>query len=663
MVQFITASGGDASILNPILSADSASSQIENIVFEGLIDRDENLQFRGRLAHSWKIYEHAYLFVNTEVATKRWGKVDASTLLDHLRKALDSSSRQWGHVASVDLLPPETAIRDIAVKSGNIERSVSFRISAPPRIRISLNRVDQQLFEHLADLLGSAYFNDFDPSRHVSANPALPGDQLNTYAMELLPATAHNPVIDFSLRPGVKFHDGHEVTAADVKFTYEAIMNPKNLSPRVSDYEPVKEVVVIDPYTVRIVYKRLYSPAIGTWSMGILPAHRLNTEALSKEAAERGVDPSKFTMRQSSFNRHPIGCGPFIFAEWQSDQYIRLKRFKDYWEGPANYAQYVMRIVPDPLTQEMEFYAGTVDDYTVLPYQVARLSRDNRFQHFSSTMLGYTYIGYNMRRPPFDDVRVRRALGMAIDTRKIIAYVLYGQGETITGPFVKQTDYYNHRVAALSYDPQAALKLLSQAGYTRGSDGYLQKNGSRLAFTLITNNGNTLRKAIMAIAQDAWKQIGVQVETDLLEWSVFIQKRINQLDFDAVVLGWSMGIDPDLFQIWHSSQTGKFQLNFVGFSDPEADGLIIKIRQEYDHRSQVAYCHRLHEIIAREQPYTFLYVGRWTAVLDKRIVRRVTAADGRSYIVPIEPTKTGDYKFHFNQWIKLPHQPIFSQEE
>ncbi len=662
LIQFITASSGDASMLNPILSADSASSQIEGLVFEGLIDRDENLNFRGRVAKNWKIYEHACFYVNPETPTARWGKLDAPALLDNLRRIINTRDPQWRHVTAVDLLPAETITRILPVRDGDTDSGVTLNAMAPPCIRIALDRVDQQLFHRLADILGASYFESFDPTAHVTAEPELPPGQLAAYAKQLLPATSHNPVIDFFLRPGVKFHDGHPVTADDVKFTYQAIMNPKNLSPRIPDYEPVKDVQVIDPLTVRIIYKRLYSPAIGTWGMGILPAHLLDAQALAQEAARNSQNPADFTMRQSRFSRHPIGCGPFVFTEWKSDQHIRLKRFEDYWEGPANYTQYAMRIIPDPLTQEMEFYAGTVDDYNVLPHQVARLSRDDRFQHFSGASFGYTYIGYNMRRPPFDDVRVRRALGMAIDTQKIIDYVLYGQGEPITGPFVKQTDYYNHAIAPLPFDPQGALRLLAEAGYAPGSDGYLQKNGRRLAFTLITNNGNPLRKAILAIAQDAWKKLGIQVETDLLEWSVFIQKRVNQLDFDAVILGWSMGIDPDLFQIWHSSQSGKFQLNFVGFSDPEADDLIIKIRQEYDHQRQAAYCHRLHEIIARAQPYTFLYVGRWTALLDKRIVRKVTTADGRSAFKPIVPTKTGGYTYHFNQWIKLPRPPVFAEK-
>ncbi len=164
------------------------------------------------------------------------------------------------------------------------------------------------------------------------------------------------------------------------------------------------------------------------------------------------------------------------------------------------------------------------------------------------------------------------------------------------------------------------------------------------------------------MAQDAWKRIGIDVSTDLLEWSVFIQERVNKMDFDALILGWQMGIEPDLYQIWHSSQTGPHQLNFVGFENPAADELIVRIRQEYNREKQVKYCRRLHEIIAAEQPYTFLFVGRWTAVLDKRIVIGRTGPDGEVRYERITPTKTGNYTFHFNKWIKLPEVPEFSAD-
>ena len=118
-----------------------------------------------------------------------------------------------------------------------------------------------------------------------------------------------------------------------------------------------------------------------------------------------------------------------------------------------------------------------------------------------------------------------------------------------------------------------------------------------------------------------------------------------------------ISVDPDLFQIWHSSQTNHYQLNFVGFKNRQADDLIIKIRQEYNYDRRVQYCHRLHEIIAREQPYTFLYVRKWTTVLDKRIVIREVNDRGEVVYKRITPTRTGLYDFYFNKWVKLAKAP------
>ena len=665
--EYITASTGDATSLNPIISSNSTSSQIESLVFDSLLDRDEELRFRGRLATSWEISEEAYFYLNSQAVIPGVGKADAEGIARILRDAKEGGTgldprlkATLNRIKKILIIPPEKVVETRhykAAKEDKEEKEIEVTIQAPARIKLILTEVDQDLFINLSKILGNDYFVSFDGIQHLKTDPLVDKKRLAAYAKEYLPAIEHNPVIIFHLRPNVRFHDGHIFDAGDVRFTYEAIMDPKNLSPRTADYEPIKGVEVIDPLTVRIVYKRLYSPALGTWGMGILPEHILNQEALKKEAALLGKDPDKFSMRQSGFDRHPMGCGPFVFKEWKSDQFIDLDRFEDYWEGSPHYKRYVMRIIPDLLTQEMEFYSGTLDSYQVQPHQVERLKKDPRFQSFSGTSFGYTYIGYNMRRAPFNDVRVRRALGMALDVNKIIDYVLYNQGERITGPFPKQTDYYDHKVQPLPYDPKGALDLLKEAGWLRNREGWLEKDGKKLEFTLITNSGNDIRKAILAIAQDGWKQIGVNVRTDILEWSVFIQERVHKLDFDALILGWVMGIDPDLYQIWHSSQTHRYQLNFVGFKNREADDLIIKIRQEYDFEKQVEFCHRLHEIIAREQPYTFLYVGKWTAVLDKRIVIKDFDEDGIMLYKKIKPTKTGDYTFHFNRWLKIPEMP------
>ncbi len=669
LVEYIEASGGDAQILNPILSSDTTSSSIEEKVFEGLIDYDENLRYRGRLANRWDIYEEAFFYVNREVPIPGLGQTDAEGVAQFLREAQDRRknrddpvSKSVAGIEKIEVMPPRTfeTSREEEIDGETIHARI--HVSAPPRMRLVLKEVDQTLFENLSTLLGRDYFSSFDGAPLIEVHPERLRDRTRDYATELLPATEHNPVIVFHLRSDVPFHDGHIFNAEDVKFTYEAIMDSRNLSPRVADYEPVKAVEVLDPLTVRIVYKRLFSPALGTWFMGVLPSHRMNDQALREEGLRRGMDPKTFSLRQSELSRNPVGCGPFRFRGWKSDQYIVLEKFDDYWEGPPNYEKYTLRIIPDILTQEMEFYAGTVDSYGVQPHQVKRLGKDPAYQNFSGVALSYAYIGYNMRREPFKDLRVRKALGMVIDVDRIIEYVLYGQGEKITGPLPKQTDFYNHDVPPLPYDPEGALALLAEAGWRKGEDGWLEKDGNRLQFTLITNQGNNIRKAILSIAQDSWRKLGIDVRTDVLEWAVFIQERVDKHDFDAVVLGWTTPIEPDLYQVWHSSQSGPNQLNFVAFENREADDLIVKIRQEYDHDRKVGYCHRLHEVIADEHPYTFLYVGRWTAVLDKRIVIKDVSPDGTVAYRRITPTKTGSYTFHLNRWIKLPQAPTFAME-
>lgn len=668
--EYVTASIGDAQLLNPVLSADSASSDINGLVFEGLLDYDENLNFRPRLAIRWEIHEEIYFYVNDRALVPNRGHPDADGLAALINQArgrnaegTDPLSQSLSNIEAIEVLPAGQFLEEaIETLPDGSKVRVRLQISAPSRIKLSLKRVDQDIFDNLEKLLGAAYFTSFRPERFLEVNPAEFGSKKKEYAKILLPAVEHNPVILFNLRPGVKFHDGHVFDGYDVKFTYNAIMDPANVSPRLPDYEPVKTVEVLDPLTVRIVYKRLYSPALGTWTMGILPEHLLDSDALRDEALQRELNPETMSIRQSEFNRNPIGCGPFRFREWKSDQYILLNRFDGYWEGPPNYLRYSYRIVPDMLTQEMEFYAGTVDSYGVQPHQVHRLKDDPRYQNFAGLSFGYTYIGYNLRRQPFDDLRVRKALGMAIDVEKIVRYVLYNQGERITGPFPKQTEFYDHQIQPLSYDPEGSLQLLAEAGWKRSQDGWLEKDGRRLQFTLITNQGNDIRKAILSIAQNSWRKIGVDVRTDLLEWAVFIQERVNKLDFDALILGWGMGIEPDLYQIWHSSQTGPYQLNFVGFKNKEADDLIVKIRQEYDRTQQVSDCRQLHAIIAAEQPYTFLFVRKWTALLDKRIVIMERDPSGQVQYKKIRPTKTGNYTFFFNKWIKLPYVPTFQAE-
>jgi ABC-type transport system substrate-binding protein len=180
-----------------------------------------------------------------------------------------------------------------------------------------------------------------------------------------------------------------------------------------------------------------------------------------------------------------------------------------------------------------------------------------------------------------------------------------------------------------------------------------EKNGEILEFNLITNNGNLRRKAIATIVQRAWQRIGVKTNVQLFEWSVFLKDFINPGKFDAVVLGWRLDLNPDQYSIWHSSQTGPNQLNFIGFKNKRADYLIERIRTEYNSDTQVKLTHELHALIAEQQPYTFLFAPLGTRILDRRIVMR----DSQDKVIPIHAGGAGDVFYHMNRWQKLAHDP------
>jgi len=676
LLEYIQGSAADAEILNPILSADTTSSSINDLVFDGLIDLDDTLDYRPRLASAWSQYEETYLVVNPSYK-KLHGEggeplVSVKDLARFILESLKTHVNWYKNLGSVEVVPGKEIRGEISIPvlDGNGKpqmengrprmQKVVYTNKQPDRIKFNLQNIDQDFFKPVEQLMGDDYFQSFPYENHLRADDPAQQKLLAPHFEEILPLKEHNPVIVFTLRQGVRFHDGHEFDSGDVIFTYQSIMNPKNASPRTSDYEPIKTVEPVGPHQVKITYKRLFSPAINAWFMGILPEHLLNQRELEKEAEVRGLDKESFTMRDSNFNRNPIGTGPFIFKEWQSDEMIRLVRNEDYWESPPQYHEYVMRIVPDALTQEMEFYAGAVDNYGVQPHQVARFKEEEKYQNFSSVGYFYSYIGYNMRNPLFASAEVRTALGMAVNTDQIIKYILYGEGERVTGPYPKITDWYDHSVKPLPYDPEGALKILNDQGWKKNSDGFLEKDGKVFEFNLITNAGNLVRKNIMTIVQDNWRKIGIKCNTQIFEWAVFLKDFVNALKFDALILGWSMGIDPDLYQIWHSSQAGPRQLNFVGYDNPEADRLIIRIRKEYDRKKQVEMAHELHRIIARDQPYTFLYVQKATQVLDKKIVIVERQPDGTERYVKIYPTKDGRIRQYFNKWRKLPKAPQFA---
>jgi ABC-type transport system substrate-binding protein len=350
-------------------------------------------------------------------------------------------------------------------------------------------------------------------------------------------------------------------------------------------------------------------------------------------------------------------------VEWRPEQYVRLERNDDYWGTKPQYQRLFTRIIPDKLAQELELRTGALDIYEAEPHQTERLRDDPRYQVVTRGEGFYTYIAYNLRRPLFQDLRVRKALGMAVNVDEIIRYVLSGEGKRATGPFFSNTPFFDSTVKPLPYDPEQALELLKQAGYVKNAEGFLEKDGKPLEFTLITNAGNPQRKAILTIAQENWKRLGVRCHTRVFEWTVFLDQFVHVRKFDAIALGWVGGdSNPDKYQVWHSSQVGNQKLNFPGYSNPRADALMERIRVEYDRSRQIELTRELHRLIASDHPYTFLYEPRRPYAIDARIAVLEPGSDGEPGYRKISAAPSGEFMHSFKQWVTRPLDATLSAE-
>ncbi|MCI0470000.1 MAG: peptide-binding protein [Nitrospirae bacterium] len=412
--------------------------------------------------------------------------------------------------------------------------------------------------------------------------------------------------IIFNLRRGVKWHDDVEFTADDVIFTYRSVTNPKVPTPYSSVYGPIEKVEVIDKYTVRVRYKEPYAPALESWGMGIIPRHILEGKDISSPEV----------------NRNPIGTGPYKMKEWVTGQKIVLEAFDGYYEGVPGIKKYIARIIPDTATMFLELKFGGIDYMGLTPPQFklqANTDFFNRyFQKFRYPAFGYTYLGYNLLNPLFSDSRVRQAITYAINKKEIIAGVLLGYGSPCTGPFPPESWAYNKTAKDYEYNPDKAVKLLSDAGWNRNYEGIMEKNGKRFSFTVLINQGNEARLKAAQIIKEQLKHIGIDVNIKVLEWQAMLNEFIHKKRFEAVIMGWGLSRDPDIYDIWHSSKTKEGEFNFISYKNEQVDKLLLEGRRTFDAEKRKVIYHKLHAILAEDQPTTFLFVPDALPLLHKR---------------------------------------------
>jgi len=420
-----------------------------------------------------------------------------------------------------------------------------------------------------------------------------------------------NKAIIFHLRDNLRWTDGIPFTSSDCVFTLHLIQDEHTQSAYKADYELVTGVDAPDAHTFIVHYSEPFSPALASWSsLAILPRHVFEHEDIMKTGLSR---------------RPKATIGPYQLADWQSQQSILLRANPDYYDGPVWISERLTRVIPDPATQFLELSAGRLDSMGLTPIQYARLfdskpELKRQYQRYKYLNFVYTYLGFNLKRKPFDDVLVRRAIAYAIDRQEIVDGVQLGLGEAIASPYKPGTFWVNKNLKPRSYLPEKAKKILSEAGWVDSDgDGFLDKDGARLSFTILTNNGNKQRADAATIIQQRLKTVGIEVKVRLVEWSAFIENFINKRKFDAVILGWSLSPDPDQYTIWHSSQTAPRQFNFLSYSNKKVDKALEDARRTFDRNERKRLYDIMQQEIYQDVPMVFLYAPYSLPVMHKRI--------------------------------------------
>ena len=420
----------------------------------------------------------------------------------------------------------------------------------------------------------------------------------------------------FYIRDGIRWQDGQPFTVDDIVYSYQRIMDPTVDAPHLRVYyQDIEKVEKISERAVRFTYRRPYFMALefcGT--LPLIPKHLFN-------------DGKNFNSHPQ--NRFPTGLGPYRLVSWDTGKQIVLERNEDYWgksydpsvaKFPAIKKIRFVVVAEDTVALQL-LKKGEIDFAGLRPIQWERQTSSEKFKkqfdRYQFYSPGYSFIGWNMRRPYFSDARVRKAMTQLINREAILQKLNFGLGKIVTGPFYDQAPSYNKDIQPLPYDPEHARALLKEAGWVdHDGDGILDKDGKPFRFEFLIPSGRRFAERLASILKEDLKKVGIEMEIVQIEWALFI-KNLDDRKFDAVTLGWVFGVEQDPYQVWHSSQAEKGS-NFVGFENKEADRLIEEGRQEFDSKKRAALYREFHRIVDDVQPYTFLYSSPYLIALDKR---------------------------------------------
>jgi peptide/nickel transport system substrate-binding protein len=432
------------------------------------------------------------------------------------------------------------------------------------------------------------------------------------------------------LRQGVKFHNGQEMTADDVVFTFNRIIQENAIeypephtSPRKGLIAPLESVEKVDDYTVRFHFSGVWPPA-----MQLLVHQQIVPKAYLEEVGTQG------------FVEHPIGTGPFQFVEGQLDDQIVMERFDDYWGGapdlppvgPAQVQRVVFRVIPEASTRVAALLSGEVQIIQAVPPElVDTLQLTDGVEVKTAPSTQPQWLQLNVTDPLFADVNVRRALNYAMDKDLIIETIYGGRAEPLPGPLSPYNNFVNTKLQPYPYDPDQALSLLAEAGWTDSDgDGILDKDGQPFAFTIDTlEQWRPLAEGVASIL----REIGVDASVRFWEYSV-VQPQLLACERQAFLDDWGdSAFDPvGHFEAkWHTHIEGEpyGRGNFMCYSNARVDELIKAGETEADETQRHAIYDEAQQLVYDDAPAVFLILPEVAEASSSRVQNWEPASDSR----------------------------------
>ena len=401
----------------------------------------------------------------------------------------------------------------------------------------------------------------------------------------------------FHLHQGVRFHNGRSLTARDVKWTFDSLLQGKIRSTKSALYQPVARIDAPDDYTVVFHLKEPFASLLWNLSDGAI-----------------GIVPEG---SGEELTNAPVGTGPYRFVSAETDKEVILEQNPDYWGEKARLERVRFAVVPDPTTRALELRKGSADIAVnaFAPDVVVALERDPKLEVLQAPGSVLAYLAFSLRDPILRDVRVRQALAYAIDRRPMLEYLWHDFARPAGSVLPPQSWAYYDNVPHYDYSPESARQLLDQAGYPA-------KNGTRFHLTMKTSTAEESTRLMVAVLQQQLHAVGIELDIRSFEFATFFAD-VRKGAFQLYSLRWIGGNeDPDIFEYaFHSSKFTPQGANRSFYSNPRLDNLIDQARREPDQQKRKVLYAEVQTILATDLPYINLWYFDNVLVHSKRVHR------------------------------------------